>query len=138
MVNSTLDLMCIHKVNFKEIGKIREVFWKAQKMARIANCLATWKREFKERDFTSSVFVYAVELDLLNIKDLKKENSKNIIKKIEHSVIKKKLLKEWEKCHAEIKYLCRTIESISFEEFLPKLEKLLLVYLVIKNYGTES
>lgn len=57
---ATLDLMCSHDFPDQELGKLREAIWHAQCMGRIGNLLSTWRREVKQRDFTSGVFARAV------------------------------------------------------------------------------
>ena len=94
MINCTLDLICSPKFNIKELSKVREICWRAQKMARIINCLSTWRRELDERDLTGGIPAYAVSLDLLDVDDFNKRNKINIINKVDPSNIKNELLKE--------------------------------------------
>ena len=134
MINCTLDLMCFSRFHFKQLGKIREIFWNAQKMARISNCLATWEREVNEKDVTSSVFVYAVDRQLLSIKDFSGTRGKRdqLIARIGHSSISKELLKEWENCHHAISLHKRT-EGTNVKEFLVAMEEILLMHLSVKK-----
>ncbi|PIR90403.1 hypothetical protein COS93_01555 [bacterium (Candidatus Gribaldobacteria) CG07_land_8_20_14_0_80_33_18] len=133
MINCTLDLMCLSKFNIRELGRVREIFWRGQKMARISNCLSTWERELNERDLTSGIFVYSLSSGLLDV-DIKNLNKKNIIAKINHSKIEGDLKKEWQQCYDEINYLCRKIKSINSTTVLGQLEKLLLIYLIAEKY----
>jgi len=108
MINCVIDLMHISDFNKGEIGKIREIFLSAQKMARIANCLATWEKEIYENDLTNSLFVYAIERQILQIGDLKK-GKKDIIKEINRSGIKNELFQEWENSYSQVNLLCKKV-----------------------------
>ncbi|MEA3344270.1 MAG: hypothetical protein U9Q16_01120 [Patescibacteria group bacterium] len=129
MINCVIDLMNISNLNIEEIGKIREVFLSAQKMARIANCFATWEKEIYDNDFTNSLLVYAIERQVLQIKDLGKDK-KDIIKKINKSRIKNELFQEWEYSYIQVDTLCKKIKSIKGKEFLLQIEELSLLYLL--------
>lgn len=133
MIDCSLDLMCLPKFNIKELSKVREVFWRAQKMARIVNCLSTWKRELNEKDLTSGVLAQAISSGLLNIENLNK-NKINIINKISRSNIERKLLEEWHQCHNEIRYISEKTKSINSVNFLSQLKDLSLMYLITENY----
>lgn len=67
---ATLDLMCSQEFPDRELGKLREAIWHAQCMGRIGNLLSTWRREVKQRDFTSGVFARAVTQGDLTIDQL--------------------------------------------------------------------
>jgi hypothetical protein len=134
MINCTLDLMCFPKFNVKELSKVREIFWRAQTIVRIGNCLSTWEREFKEGDLTSGIFAYTVSFNLLNINDLNKKNKINIVNKINHSNIKNKLLKECQQNSTEIYYFCKKNKSINYKDFLVKLKKIFSMYLITGEY----
>jgi len=129
MINCVIDLMNVSNLDIEEIGRIREIFLSAQKMARIANCLATWEKEIYENDITNSLLVYAIERQILRIGDLKKDN-KDIIKKINKSGIKNELFKEWEDSRIQVNVLCKKIKSIKGKEFLSQLEELSFLYLL--------
>ena len=103
VISNTFDLMCSTKFDLRELGMIREVIWYLQKMLRIGNCISTWDREVKENDFTSGVFVYAIDAGFINHDYLKNKDKLEIIKKIRKSKIEKELLKEWESCYFRIK-----------------------------------
>ena len=130
----SLDLMCFPKFAIKELGIVREIFWQAQRIARIGNCLSTWKRELKEGDLTSGILAYAIGSDSFDINDLNKKNKIKLISKINYLNIRYKLLKKWQQYYDEIRYLCRKIKSIKTRRFLLQLEKLTLIYLIGEKY----
>jgi len=130
LVSCTIDLMCSPEFDVRELGKLRKVAWLAQKMARIGNWVSTWKREIKEKDFTSGVFVYAIDSDILPLDDLKKKDEKDMIKKIKNSKIEDKLLEEWGEYYKEIKNLNKKIKSVNVQKILSGSEKFLILHLI--------
>ena len=135
LIYSGLDLMCSFGVNFRKIGKIREIILAAQKMARIGNWISTWEREIEENDFTSGIFIYAVDLGVVTVDELTNRNKSTIIKKIKNKKIKEKLLLEWEQCYQLIKGLGSEMKEESFaNKFLFSMEKLIIFHLSSKGY----
>jgi len=68
---ATIDLMCSPDFRVEDLGHVREAVWHGQCMGRIGNLLSTWRREIKQRDFTSGVFARAVAEGDLTIEDLR-------------------------------------------------------------------
>ncbi len=134
MVYLTLDLMCCHKLDHKKIGIYREVMWEAQKMGRISNWITTWQRELKDRDFTSGVFAYAMENNILSIEDFESTPIKKIENKIKKSDIEGYLLKEWNDSHNIIKYQGKKIKPVNVDSLLEGLDRLLAVDLASRGY----
>ena len=64
-----IDLMASTKINKEELPHLRKAFWHAQQMARVGNWLSTWKREIKEKDFSSGVFAYIFSNNIVKYKD---------------------------------------------------------------------
>ncbi len=130
VASSMLDLMCIPSFNAKELGIVRKAAIKAQKMARIANWISTWRRELNKNDFTSGVFAYLLEKKPSNYKYLVKENKLKILKIIKREEIEKDLLAEWINISSSLHKDCKKIESIKVDKFRFGQEKLLIMYLV--------
>ena len=134
-IYSGLDLMCSSGVNFRKIGKIREIILEAQKMARIGNWISTWEREIEDNDFTSGIFIYAVDFGVVTVDELKNKNKSTIIRRIKNKKIKEKLLMEWEQCYQRIKRLGKEIKEEHFaNRFLSSMEKLIIFHLSSKGY----
>lgn len=134
MTHMTLELMCSPKFDIKELGKLREVAWHLQKMSRIGNWLSTWEREIEEGDFTSGVFVYGLDFNIITIDELAKGNKSEIIKKIKDSKIEEKLLKEWEQNYWEIDKLAKGIKSVDIKQIFLAMEKILFFHLSSRGY----
>lgn len=133
-IYSAFDLMCSHHFKLKEIGKIREIIWRAQRMARIGNWITTWQREIKENDFSSGVFAYAMDVGAITSKDLKKENSINLTKTIKKMKLEKALLKEWERYYNEISKISKRTGIINIKDYLARLEKLIILHLISNGH----
>ncbi len=134
MVCADFDLMCSHQFDIKDLGKIREIVWHAQKMARIGNWISTWEREIDENDFTSKVFIDVVNLGILTIDKIKKENKQEIIQKIKASKIEEELLDKWENSYKSINSFGQRIKSFNSNKLLQGLEDLLVLELNSRKY----
>lgn len=132
-----VDLMC-SKLRTQDLGRIREIAWHFQKMARIGNWVSTWEREIKDGDFTSGIWAYALEKDIVKIGDLKRENESKLINKIRNSQIEETLLKEWEDSHCEIARLSKKFSRKELrkdlKKFLSGIEKLIFFHLISRGY----
>jgi hypothetical protein len=135
ITNITLELMCSLNFKLEELGKLRKVAWYAQRMSRIGNWVSTWEREIYEEDYTSGVYIYAIENKIIIPEELfNKKNSLRIIKRIRDSKIENKLLIEWEKNYIEINKLSREIKSINIAKMLSSLEKIIAFHLSSRGY----
>lgn len=135
MVYSIFDLMCSPKFDLREFSITRKIVYQAQNMIRIGNWISSWERELIERDFTSGVFAYAIDLNIFTIRDLKENERIKIIKKIEESKIEKKLLEKWEQYYYEIRKISKEIKTIEIKKLLSGLESLLTLELITKHYN---
>lgn len=133
VMTPSVDLMCSLNFNVKELGILREIFWKAQKMAKIGNWISTWRREVVSRDFSSGVFAYAVNQKNISVEYFKKDNY-NISEKIKKSKIESVLFKDWENYYWEIFNFKKKIKSLNVQVFLIFLENLLTAEIVSEKY----
>jgi len=134
---NVFDFCCMcSKFSFKNIGALREIILHTQKMARIGNDMGTWEREVKKDDFANGICVYAVNLGVLTIDELKKENKFKIIKKIKESIVEEKIFEEWERSYCKIKEITKnnTLRELNVKKFLFTLEKITLYHLVSRGY----
>ncbi len=129
----TIDLMCSPKFDSKELGILREIAWKAQRMGRIGNSITTWKRELYENDFSSEIFAYSIKNNIIMLEDLKEEDKNKIIKNIKESDVEKYLLERWEEYYNEINRLSKKIVSINIQDLLIGLENLIAMHLISRG-----
>jgi len=123
----TFDLYlmcCFSQKSIHELGKCREIVLCLQEMARIGNCLGTWKREVSQKDFTSSgVFIYIKKPIFTNINKLKGNliNNKNSFEK--------KLFDRWEENCNKVSKLAKGVSQINSKKLLLSLEKITFYHL---------
>ncbi len=126
------DLVATKKIITKEIGLMRELFWRSQRMGRIANCIATWQRELNSNDLSSNFLSFSVihqniDPDLL----LKQKNN------IKHLVSIKEtesyFYSQWQTYYTEILNLGANIKTFDVEQFLYGIEVQLMSYLACKG-----
>lgn len=129
-----IDLMAAENFNVNELGDLRNIVWNAQQMARIGNWLSTWKREVKEKDFTSGIIAYAIKKGIVRNNDLLELNADELIKKIDVPAIKNFFMSSWKKNYEEINSFSSTITSIDIKKLLDGLKKLLELHLLSEGY----
>ncbi len=61
---SMMDLIAIEDVQFSELGALREIFCMGQRMGRIFNVLATYKRELADGDITGDLSSLSGDLEV--------------------------------------------------------------------------
>lgn len=134
ILNVTLELMCMPKFNFRELGLVRKMAWCAQNMSRIGNWISTWEREIPEQDFTSAVLVYVLDKGNIDVSDLQKGDKAKIILEINEAKIEKILLREWEENYNELKELAPKIKSFNVGQKISALEKIIFFHLSSRGY----
>lgn len=134
MIGLMINLMGAEKFYLKKIGILRKTIYEAQKMGRISNWITTWQREVKNDDFTSGVFVYAIDKNILTPNDFKAMPKNKIIDKIKKAKIENILLKEWEAFYNKIKYNFKKNILINKKSFLNWLKYLLVLDLSSRDY----
>ncbi len=135
IIGSTIDLMCSSKFNIGKLGAFREVIWNAQQMGRIGNLIATWKDEiFDDSDFTSGIFAYVLDKNIINVNNLQKNgNSKKIIEKIASSEAEKYFLKKWEDYYNNNYNLSKDIKSVEISKILEGSKEFLIMHLTSRG-----
>ncbi len=96
-----IDLAFLPNFPMDQFQNICDVFLNTQKMIQIINWLASWKREFKQRDFTSGVFSMALVNGWVNWDELQNESLENIQQKIENSPVEANFWQEWQNLRVE-------------------------------------
>ena len=134
IVNYIIDLMCMPKVNMYELRVLHKIVLNVQVMARIANCLGTWERELEEYDFSSIIFSYCLEKNIITLEEINKKNIDKIRKKINASNCQEYFLSKWNNHYCEIKKLNKKIKIMDITEYIKGTEKILEMYCLSKGY----
>jgi hypothetical protein len=82
ILHGMIDLMCSPKFDINELGKIRAVLYRAQRIARTGNMLNTYPREFIERDLSSPIITYALEKNIITLDEFRHGDPKELEAKI--------------------------------------------------------
>lgn len=129
-----VDLMASPTFDKNELPLLRTVIWHAQQMARIGNWLSTWKRELKERDFSSGVFAYVVSNRFVSPGQLTKIAEDEIINVIEGANPDEYFMKLWVENYRKVEEIGKNIRSVDIEALLKGLENLLKYHLATEGY----
>jgi hypothetical protein len=130
MIFISIDLMASPSVSLEKMGLLRNIYWLASSMAHISNCLATWRREAKTRDFSSIIFSIAVEEQIFSLSQLKNSPVEEIIQKIEDSKLDRLLLKEWLERKEKILSFQNQLPEVDLHHFAEQNEQFLRMHLV--------
>ncbi len=106
-----MDLLYIPNLSISQISQFKTVFLQTQKMAQIGNWITTWKREIKQRDFSSGVIVYALENNWINRDALENMDSETLIRHIKQCPSEQYLLDMWQKTRMDVVQLSNQIKS---------------------------
>ncbi len=135
---SDIDFMITKEIEEEEIGKIRSIIYKAQRMTRIGNWISTWEREVFENDFANGIFARAIDNGIIKInqlKNIKDDEKLKIINKIKQSKIEIEFINNWEEIYNEIKEMGTNKKNrFIISEILDRLEKVMISHLSSKGY----
>lgn len=133
MIVAMLDLMCSPGVDVKELGMFREAVWNGQMMCKIANWIATWRREIRVGDWTSGIVAHALRTGVLKYDDLSDENTATIVRAIENSTVEEDFMWKWEKRRRWILTHVDDIKSVDMRTYLKGLETFYQMQLVSRG-----
>lgn len=133
IICGTLDLMCSPTFDINELGKVRTLLWDAQYMGRIANLITTWQRELPERDFSSGVFVLAMEQGYLSPGDLRNGDPEELTRCIREHRCEEFFLARREHYRQRVAAMAGQIKSFDVMEVLDGLDALLRIHLVSRG-----
>jgi hypothetical protein len=103
-------------------------------MSRIGNWISTWERELIEQDYTSWIFISALEQGVVTHEDLLKGNKEQIIGAIKKSNIAANLLKEWEIEYNGLILSAERIHSVKIQDIAEAMQKVIFLHLSSCGY----
>ncbi len=124
-----VDLIASPSFDLRELGMLREMIWYVQQMARVGNWITTWKRELKEKDFSSGVFAYAVSNGVIDVEDLTERSDGEIVKIIENSDVIEGLIEEWKRNYERVVEMASKFKSFDGLSFVKGFENLMKFHL---------
>jgi hypothetical protein len=113
-----IDLLYVPNLTDQQISAACSVFIRTQKMVQIPNWLASWEREFTQRDFTSGVFSIALENHWVEWDDLMNMSLNTLKQKIHDSSVEAYLWGEWERLRDESHEIVNNIQLTIFDEYV--------------------
>ncbi|MDY7081045.1 MAG: hypothetical protein SXQ77_01230 [Halobacteria archaeon] len=135
-----MDIMYSTGFDKSDLSELRKIVFKGQKMARIGNWLSTWEREVDECDFSSGVFIYAVEQGVISesevmemIENPSQELKEEVKKKIRESNVEQGLCQRWQYYHDMINSKDYDVSSFDVTNFLEGMETFLKYHLASKG-----
>lgn len=121
---ATLDLMCSPQFDVVDLGRLREVLWHANSMARIGNLMSTWEREIGNDDFSSGMFAHAVSQGWLKPDDLSSTNRSHIEAAIRDSGGEREYQERWNRHRERLLAISDRIHSVSVASLAEGLDRL--------------
>ena len=134
MIFLTCDLMASPSVPSTEFGMLRSIYWDANVMANIANCLGTWAREIPKRDWSSPLFPQAIEDGVFTIQQLNSMDVDAIKARVEESGVEGKLLARWFSHRDHIMSLNDKITCASAADFAAQNDAFLAMHLACRGF----
>jgi len=120
MIFLDMDIMCSPLFNENELNLFRPIAHKIQDICHVGNVLSTYKREIKEKDFSSPMIAKGLLSGLIK-RDEVITKPEHVAEKLHplYSSFKKRARRDFK----FIKNSTNEIKSIDINEFFPRLEK---------------
>lgn len=119
-----MDLMASPDIERADLAPLRELYWTAQRMARIGNWVTTWQREIHEGDYASGVVVEALRNGIVTPDQLRTDPDAAIAA-IEASDIEATFIERWYTLHAELRDVEETATNVNFDRIADRMETVL-------------
>lgn len=129
MVHGTLDLMCSPRVDLRELGDLRTALWWAQRMGRIGNGVATWRRELAVGDFSSEVFALALDTGVLRADELRALPPEQLEQRVVDARLEEELLAEWSVLRERVLALEARVHTVDLQALMEGVEAFVRLHL---------
>ncbi|MFC4543437.1 hypothetical protein ACFO5R_16015 [Halosolutus amylolyticus] len=134
-VYADLDLVNAPSFDAGELGALRQLVRRTQRMARICNWLVTWKRELHEGDLVSGIVVRALESGVVSRDRLEAvrasptpETVDPVIEAIEGSDLEAQFLADWQAEYDAAGTLVGDLDSVDGKAYLEAFERILVYH----------
>ncbi len=139
-VHADTDLANAPAFDVQELSALRQALDRTQRMARIGNWLATWKRELGEGDYSSGVVVRAVETNVVPATELRALGAnpnpdalRAVVRAIENSTVEEYFLDQWRVECADAARFEKSLESVDLAGYLDGFETILRSHIATRN-----
>src|SRR5262249_26960237 len=116
-------------------GTARQVFWEAQRMARIGNTIMSWEREVRAGDTASGVFAYALELGIISSSDLLDRSPEDLQETLLRSDYAGYARAEWSRHHENMRNAIARVRSVDLRGALLGHEELFRLHVGARELG---
>ncbi|MEX2559053.1 MAG: hypothetical protein WD403_04015 [Pirellulales bacterium] len=134
IVSSTMDLMCSPGFDRRELGKLRDVIWHAQRMGRIGNLVTTWERELGEGDYTSGVYARALVHGDVSLEQLLSGDRETIAAGIRGGRHEEYFLRQWAALGERFDLMQPMIRSVDIRRLREGYQRLICLHLGSRGY----
>lgn len=126
-----IDIMYSPEFETSDLRPLRRVIWRAQRLARIANWVATWEREVETGDLTSAVAVRALTEDVLSHEELTDPEIADgtLISRIQQHGIEQSFIDEWDRLYTHLRDQQYAVESLDMHDYIRGMEEIRDLYL---------
>lgn len=122
-----MDLMGSPGLRFDELGEMRALFLKGQRVGRICNVLTTLNRELSDGDITNELIIEAIQSKQAKIGDL------STIKKHQLAESKRRLRDERKQLYSDISTKHNTIKTFNVRQYRAGLKDLQQLHEVMEG-----
>lgn len=134
------DIDLMHSTDFEraEMGAVRQVVDRTQRMARIGNWISTWEREIEEGDYTSGVVSRAIEDDVVTPEQLEKSQEseqarEEVIREIKEAEIEEELKQDWLQYRQEAYEEAQEVDSMEIEQYVEGMNEVMKYHLASRG-----
>ncbi|WP_276271220.1 hypothetical protein [Haloarcula litorea] len=115
-----LDLMYSPGFDRGDLRALRRVVWPAQRLARIANWVATWEREVAEADPTSGILVDALVEDVVRVEELTDPATPDeaVIERVRDHGIEHRYVEEWERIYERLRTESHEARTVDLDDYV--------------------
>ena len=117
-----VDLMYSSDFAAADFGKVRDLLWDLQEMARIGNWLTTWEREIGEGDYTAGIVVFAVQEGIVTPTELENDDPEAIVERIKRHDIEQRFRDRWAKQYRVLKEREFEAETVDLDRLVDGME----------------
>ncbi|WP_246982818.1 hypothetical protein [Halorientalis marina] len=117
-----VDLMYSPSFASADFGRVRDLLWDLQEMARIGNWLTTWEREIGEGDYTAGIVVFAVEEGIVTPAELESADDEEVVERIKAHDVEQRFRKRWQSQYRALEEREFDAETVDLDRLVDGME----------------